>query len=95
MTVSVLAPVRDEGGALREQVPACLRAVSDLAVEFILIDNQSIDGCCRGLPPDVLVVQTDRLESPWGLWRLGRARRRDAYSGFPTFCHVHLSGFAS
>ena len=39
--------------------------------ELILLDNQSTDGCCRGLPSEVLIIRTDRLESPAGLLRLG------------------------
>jgi glycosyltransferase involved in cell wall biosynthesis len=76
VTVSVLAPVRDDGPSLREHIRACRRAVSDLHVEFVLLDNMSIDGCCHGLPPEVLIVRTERVESPGRLWRLGCSSAR-------------------
>jgi glycosyltransferase involved in cell wall biosynthesis len=69
--LTVVAPVRDEGPSLRGHVLACIRAISGLDVEVILIDNMSIDGCCRGLPRDVLVVRTEETQSPAQLWRLG------------------------
>jgi glycosyltransferase involved in cell wall biosynthesis len=69
--LSVLAPVRDEGPAFREHVHACLRVVSDIDVEIVVLDNQSVDGCCHGLPREVLIVRTERVESPARLRRLG------------------------
>jgi glycosyltransferase involved in cell wall biosynthesis len=74
--LSVLAPVRDEGPALRGHLHACLRAVSDLDVELVLLDNRSIDGCCHGLPREILIVRTERFESPIRLWRLGKSLAR-------------------
>jgi glycosyltransferase involved in cell wall biosynthesis len=71
VTLSVLAPVRDEGPSFPEHLRACLRAVLGLDVEVVLLDNQSIDGCCHGLPREVLIVRSDRVESPARLWRLG------------------------
>src|SRR4051794_39593000 len=71
MTISVVAPVRDAGPALREHVCSCRESTSDLPVEIVVLDNQSADGCCKGLPRDVLIVQTERVESPARLWALG------------------------
>jgi glycosyltransferase involved in cell wall biosynthesis len=71
VTVSVLVPVSDLGPSLREHLCACLRAVADLGVEVVVFDNMSIDGCCRHLPREVLIVRTERVESPVQLWRLG------------------------
>jgi glycosyltransferase involved in cell wall biosynthesis len=71
VTVSVLAPVRDLGPSLRDHVRACLGAVAGLDVELVVLDNASIDGCCHGLPTEVLIVRTECVESPWRLWRLG------------------------
>ena len=73
MTLSVLTPVRDAGPFFREHVRACVRAVSGLDVEIIVLDNRSIDGSCHGLPPGVLIVRTERLEPARRLFRLGRA----------------------
>ncbi len=36
-----------------------------------MLDNMSIDGCCRHLPREVLIVRTDGLEPPNRLWLLG------------------------
>jgi glycosyltransferase involved in cell wall biosynthesis len=71
VTLSVLAPVQDEGPAFRLHIHACLRVVSDLDVEVLILDNQSLDGCCQGLPREILIVRTERVESPSRLWRLG------------------------
>jgi glycosyltransferase involved in cell wall biosynthesis len=71
VTLSVLAPARDEGSSFCEHVRACLRVVSDVDVEMVLLDNQSVDGCCHVLPRAVLIVRSERVESPARLWRLG------------------------
>ncbi len=73
MTLSVLTPVRDVGPSFREHVRACVGAVSDLDVELVVLDDRSVDGCCQGLPTSVLIIRTERLESPSRLWRLGTA----------------------
>ncbi len=62
MTVSVICPVRNEGPALRQHLRGCLSAVAGMDVEVVVIDNQSTDGCCHGLPGEVLIVRTERLE---------------------------------
>jgi glycosyltransferase involved in cell wall biosynthesis len=72
VTITVLAPVRDEGPHFAEHLNACLAAVPGLDVEVVLLDNQSVDGCCQGMPREVLIVRTERVESPARLWRLGR-----------------------
>jgi glycosyltransferase involved in cell wall biosynthesis len=76
VTVSVLVPISDQGSALREQLLACLRAISGLDVELVLLDNQSIDGCCHGLPPGVLIVRTERDEPPARLLWMGESLAR-------------------
>src|SRR5215207_1769147 len=76
VSISVLAPVRDEGPRFAEHLCACLAAVPELDVEFVLLDNQSVDGCCHGMPREALIVRTERMESPARLWRLGRALAR-------------------
>jgi glycosyltransferase involved in cell wall biosynthesis len=73
VTLSVLAPVRDEGPSFREHVRACLGAVAYNDVEVVVMDNQSIDGCCHGLPREVLIIRTERVESPARLWGLGES----------------------
>ncbi len=76
MTISVLVPVRNGGPALRARVAACLEAVSAFDVELVILDNMSIDGGCRDLPRDVLIVRTERVESALGLLRLGSTLAR-------------------
>jgi glycosyltransferase involved in cell wall biosynthesis len=71
VNLAVLAPVRNESPSLSGHLCACLRAVSRLDIEIVLLDNQSIDGCCRGLPREVLIVRTERVESLTRLWLLG------------------------
>ncbi len=71
MTLATLAPVRDEGPSFSEHLSTCLRAVADLGTVVVLLDNHSIDGCCHGLPPEVLIVRTEQVELPTRLWRLG------------------------
>ena len=56
LPLSVLAPVQNEGQSFREHLFACLRVIAGLRVEIVVLDNQSSDGCCHGLPPDVLIV---------------------------------------
>ena len=90
VTLSVLAPVRDVGPSFREHVRACLRAVSELDVEIVVLDNQSIDGCCHGLPREVLIVRTERLEPPAAALaaRAAHWRRVKACSGSPGSCRT-------
>jgi glycosyltransferase involved in cell wall biosynthesis len=71
MTISVIVAVRDAGPSLREHVCSCRQSTADLPVEIVVVDNQSVDGCCNGLPRDVLIVQTERVEAPARLWALG------------------------
>ena len=71
VTLSVIAPVRNDGTEFRKHFRACLAAISGLDVEIVILDNQSVDGCCHGLPRNVLIVRTERVESQTKLWRLG------------------------
>src|ERR1700733_2094624 len=73
VTVSLLAPIRDEGPAFRDHLCDCLGSVSGMDVELVLLDNQSLDGCCHGIPPEVLIIRTQRPESPARLLALGRS----------------------
>jgi glycosyltransferase involved in cell wall biosynthesis len=73
VTVSLLAPIRDEGPAFRDHLRDCLGSVSGMDVELVLLDNQSLDGCCHGIPPEVLIIRTQRPESPARLLALGRS----------------------
>jgi glycosyltransferase involved in cell wall biosynthesis len=74
--LSVLAPVRDEGPSFSDHLRACLQAVANLDIEIVVLDNRSVDGCCHGLPRDVLIVRTERFESPARLWRIGGSLAR-------------------
>jgi glycosyltransferase involved in cell wall biosynthesis len=71
VALAVLAPVCDEGSSFSSRLGACLDAVADIGVQLIVLDNQSIDGCCHGLSPRVLIVRTERAESALKMWRLG------------------------
>jgi glycosyltransferase involved in cell wall biosynthesis len=71
LPLSVLAPVQNEGQSFQRHFFACLRVIAEIRIEIVLLDNQSTDGCCHGLPPDVLIVRTERVELPERLWLLG------------------------
>lgn len=70
-SLSVLAPARNEGPTFREHVVACMGTIGGLHTEIVVLDNQSTDGCCHGLPRDVLIVRTTHVEKPERLWLLG------------------------
>ncbi len=94
VTVSVLAPVRDDGPSLREHICACLRAVTDLQIELVLLDCMSIDGCCHGLPREILIVRTERVESAVRLWRLGCSLARgESLLWLPSIRFCQADGF--
>ena len=62
MKVSVCIPVSNDQrpNALRNTVQSAKEGIGDLDHEIIVCDDQSVDGCTRGLPRDVLVVRTKR-----------------------------------
>jgi glycosyltransferase involved in cell wall biosynthesis len=67
----VVAPVQNEGLHFRQHIIACVSTIAALNVEIVVLDNQSTDGCCRGLPSGILVVRTERVEIAERLWWLG------------------------
>jgi glycosyltransferase involved in cell wall biosynthesis len=75
-TVSVLAPVRDVGQALAGHLRDCMDAAAQFDVEILVLDNMSIDGCCRHIAREVLIVRTERVEPSRRLWDLGRSVAR-------------------
>jgi glycosyltransferase involved in cell wall biosynthesis len=70
--ISILSPINNEGPEFGDRLRALLTAVNRPDIEWILLDNQSINGCSHGLPRDVLIVRMETHQTPNALWRLGR-----------------------
>ena len=57
---SVVIPVRNGGDRVRRIVGELRNGLGNAPHEIILIDNQCTDGCCHGIPSDVLILRTER-----------------------------------
>ena len=55
---SILYPVCNQGDELRKTIASAKEGIGDLPHEIIVVDDQSTDGCTRGLPKDVLILRT-------------------------------------
>lgn len=66
--VSVIIPVCNQGDHARRTVESVREGIGDLPHEIILVDDQSTDGCCHGMPRDILVLRTQ--------WRAGVSSAR-------------------
>jgi len=62
MRVSILMPISNDQrpDALRNTIQSAKEGIGDLDHEIIVCDDQSVDGCTRGLPRDVLVLRTHK-----------------------------------
>lgn len=71
--VSVIIPVCNQGDHARRTVTSVREGIGDVDHELILVDDQSTDGSCHGMPKDVLIVRTQ--------WRGGvSSARRHGFS---------------
>ena len=69
--VSVVSCCLNQGDWVRKTVPKMRESLADWPYEIILVDDQSIDGCCHGLPKDVLIVRTEARHGVSASRRLG------------------------
>jgi len=82
-------------------VASARQSIADLPHEIILVDDQSLDECCHGMPRDVLVVRSERRKGVSAARRLGFTQSRgdvilwsDPHCRFPAGCLKHLAQVA-
>lgn len=66
--VSMVFAACNQGDWVRKTIPRAVESLGAARHEIIVVDDQSTDGCCKGLPRDVLIVRTKE--------RLGVSRSR-------------------
>lgn len=100
--VSFIAPVCNQGNEARETVASARASFGKLPHEIILVDDHSTDGCCHGMPQDVLIVRTPRRDGVSSARRCGAEQARgdvviwsDPHCRFPPECLVHLAQAAA
>jgi len=71
MLVSWITPACQQGDELRETIASAKAAQGSLDVEYIVVDDQSTDGCCHGLDKDVTVIRSEHREGVSASRRLG------------------------
>jgi len=57
--VSVISCALNQGEWVRRTVPLIRQSLGDWPHEIIIVDDQSVDGCCTGLDKDVLILRTE------------------------------------
>ncbi len=57
--VTVISAACNQGNWVRETIPRMRESLGDWPHEIIIVDDQSIDGCCTGLDKDVLIIRTE------------------------------------
>jgi len=57
--LSVISTVCNQGNWVRETVPRMRESLNGWPHEMIIVDDQSIDGSCHGLPEDVRILRTE------------------------------------
>jgi len=60
MKISLMMPVKNQADEARLTVTNALGVLAGTDHEVILVDDNSIDGCCHDMPPEVLVHRTQR-----------------------------------
>lgn len=60
MLVSVIFAACNQGDWVRTTLPLVTESLGPIPHEIIVVDDQSVDGCCHGLGQDCLVVRTER-----------------------------------
>jgi len=58
--VSLIFSACNQGEWVRRTIPLAKESLGAVKHEIVVVDDQSIDGCCHGLPRDVLVVRTEQ-----------------------------------
>lgn len=54
---SLVLPCCNQGDWVRRTVARAKESFGDIAHEIIVVDDHSLDGCCHGLPRDVVIVR--------------------------------------
>lgn len=58
--ISVILPCCNQGNWVRHTVEQVRKSMGQAEHEIVIVDDQSVDKCCHGLPPDVLIVRPDQ-----------------------------------
>lgn len=74
--VSFITPVCNQGEEARLTVENARRSLQAIPHEIIVVDDNSVDGSCHGMPKDVLVVRTPRRDGVSSARRCGFEQSR-------------------
>ncbi len=102
MSVSLIFTACNQGDWVRRTLPLARESMGGLQHEIIVVDDQSIDGCCHGLPRDVLVLRTHGRMGVSGARRFGAERAQgdvilytDPHCEYPDQALAHLAKSAA
>ncbi|MDI9448565.1 MAG: glycosyltransferase family 2 protein [Pelotomaculaceae bacterium] len=89
---SIIIPCKNEGTNVKMTADSILAATSLDGIEIIIVDDESVDGCCRFLADDAAYAGIKHLSCPG----LGAARARNlgasaAGGEFLIFCDAHIT----
>jgi len=89
--VSVISCALNQGDWVRNTVPLIRSSLGDWPHEILIVDDQSTDGCCHGLPKEVSVIRTP---ARYGVSASRRLAVRVAQGGVFLFTdpHCHYPG---
>lgn len=91
--VSVITCALNQGDWVRKTIPGIKESLGDYSNEIIVVDDQSVDGCCHGLDQDILVMRT---HARYGVSASRRLAARTAQGEVLLFTdpHCHYPGYA-
>jgi len=76
MLVSVIYTACNQGDWVRRTLPLAAESLAGVPHEVIVVDDQSVDGCCHQLGRDCLVVRTEQRVGVSAARRLGASKAR-------------------
>jgi ubiquinone/menaquinone biosynthesis C-methylase UbiE/glycosyltransferase involved in cell wall biosynthesis len=93
MKVSILLPACNQGKELALTIESAKDAIGDLPHEIIVVDDQSVDGCTRDLPRDVLILRPPKRLGVTGARRVLQATATgDIIVWSDTHCRYPVDG---
>lgn len=74
MLVSLIYTACNQGDWVRTTLPLAVESLGDTPHEIIVVDDQSVDGCCHGLGRNCLVVRTEQRVGVSAARRIGAGK---------------------
>ena len=74
MLVSLIYAACNQGDWVRRTLPLAIESLGEIPHEIIIVDDQSIDGCCHNLGKGCLVVRTEQRVGVSAARRIGATK---------------------